>query len=152
MAYSGSLFPDPEGNFQSKLADQKNTNNITGFKNKRADEIIDAYLREFDLSKRVKLLQELDGIVTGEHHYLLEWAAPFQRLVYWNKFGQPRGIVTRVGDAYDVPTLWWIDSDREQKLKQALKDPTVQLGAGPTEDKYWLDFSRLEEQKNSVNQ
>jgi ABC-type oligopeptide transport system substrate-binding subunit len=152
MAYSGVLFPDPEANFQSKLADQKNTNNITGFKNKRADEIIDAYLKEFDLAKRTKLLQELDGIITGEHHFLLEWAAPFERVVYWNKFGQPKGIITRVGDHTDIPSMWWIDAEKDQKLKQAIKDPSIKLEVGPTEDKYWLDFSRLEEKKNSVNQ
>ena len=152
IAYTGELFPNPEGNLLSKLADQKNTNNITGFKNKRADEIIDLYLKEFDLQKRVKLLQELDGLVTSEHHWILEWAAPFERLVYWNKFGQPKGILTRTGDTRDVPSLWWIDVDKEKKLQQAMKDTSMKLDVGKTEEKYWLDFSKVEEQKNSVNQ
>jgi microcin C transport system substrate-binding protein len=152
IAYTGELFPGPEGNLLSKLADQKNTNNITGFKNKRADEIIDLYLKEFDLQKRVKLLRELDGIVTSEHHWILEWAAPFERVIYWNKFGQPPGILTRTGDTRDVPSLWWIDADKEKKLQQAMKDTSMQLGAGASENKYWLDFSKVEEQKNSVNQ
>jgi ABC-type transport system substrate-binding protein len=152
IAYTGELFPNPEGNLLSKLADQKNTNNITGFKNKRADEIIDLYLKEFDLQKRVKLLRELDGIVTSEHHWILEWAAPFDREVYWNKFGQPKGIITRTGDYRDVPSMWWIDAEKEKKLKQALKDTSIQLGAGPSEDKYWLEFEKVEDKKNSVNQ
>ena len=46
--------------------------------------------------------QELDGIVTADHHYLLEWSAPYQRMVYWNKFGQPQGVITRIGDYRDV--------------------------------------------------
>jgi len=152
IAYTGELFPNPEGNLLSKLADEKNTNNITGFKNKRVDEIIELYLREFDIQKRVKLLRELDGIVTGEHHWVLEWAAPFERLVYWNKFGQPKGILTRTGDYRDVPSLWWIDVDKEKKLQQAMKDTSIKLEVGATEDKYWQDFARVEEQKNSVNQ
>ena len=41
IAYTGSVFPSPEQNWLSRLADEKNTNNITGFKNARADEIID---------------------------------------------------------------------------------------------------------------
>ena len=152
IAYTGELFPNPEGNLLSKLADQKNTNNITGFKNKRVDEIIDLYLKEFDLQTRVKLLRELDGIVTSEHHWILEWAAPYQRLVYWNKFGQPKGIITRTGDYRDVPSMWWIDVEKEKKLQQALKDTSIQLGAGPVEDKYWLEFEKVEDKKNSVNQ
>jgi hypothetical protein len=47
--------------------------------------------------------------------------------------------------------MWWIDADKEKKLKQALKDTSIQLGAGPVEDKYWLEFAKVEDQKNSVN-
>jgi microcin C transport system substrate-binding protein len=149
-AYTGELFPDPETSLLSQLADEKATNNITGFKNKRADEIIESYNKEFDLNKRIKLLQELDGIFTNEHHWIMEWTAPFQRLVYWNKFGQPKGILTSIGDYSDVPGFWWIDSDKAQKLDQALKNPSVQLGEGPSDDRYWLDFKRVEEVKTSA--
>src|SRR5205823_4629118 len=70
-AYTGVLFPSPEQELASSLADVKNTNNITGFKNKRADEIIAAYKTEFDFNKRAALLRELDGIVMAEHHWIL---------------------------------------------------------------------------------
>ena len=36
------------------------------------------------------LLQELDGIVTSQHHYMLEGYAPYTRLVYWNRYGGQR--------------------------------------------------------------
>lgn len=149
-AYTGESFPNPEANLLSRLADEKNTNNITGFKNKRVDEIIEIYNKEFDLSKRVKLLQELDGIFTSQHHWILEWTAPFQRIAYWNKFGQPKGILTAIGDVHDVPGLWWIDLDKLQKLQQALKDPSTQLGEGPNEDRYWLDFANAQEEASQV--
>ena len=51
IGYTGEVFPKPEGNLHSSLADQKNTNNITGFKNKRADEIMEAYEKEFDVDE-----------------------------------------------------------------------------------------------------
>jgi microcin C transport system substrate-binding protein len=151
-AYTGESFPDPEANYHSRLADQKNTNNITGFKNKRADEIIETYNNEFDLSKRIKLLQEFDGIFTNEHHWILEWTAPYQRMIYWNRFGQPKGILTAIGDSRDPPGLWWFDSEKNQKLQQALKDSSIQLGEGSSDDRYWLDFANSQEQKNSVSQ
>ena len=91
LAYTGEVFPNPEANWHSSLADQNNTNNITGFKNKRADEIIETYKKEFDLENRVKLLRELDGILTNEHHWIFEWTAPYERIVFWNKFGHPQG-------------------------------------------------------------
>ena len=153
VGYTGTTFPDPEAQLSSKMADEKNTNNLTGFKNKRADEIIELYNKEFNIEERIKLLLELDGIVTNDHQWILEWTAPYQRVVYWNKFGQPKGILTRVGDLRDVPSLWWIDPDRASKLQEALRDSSIQLGDGSREDRYWLDFAKVEEQeKNPVTQ
>jgi microcin C transport system substrate-binding protein len=148
-AYTGSVFPSPEAEWKSVLADQKNTNNITGFKNKRADEIIAEYAASFDVARRIKLLQEFDGIVTSEHHWIFEWTAPFQRVVYWNRFGQPTGILTRTGDYRDIPSLWWFDSAKAAKLDEAIRNPSVQLGEGPTEDRYWIDFGKQEAQQKA---
>jgi microcin C transport system substrate-binding protein len=151
-AYTGEAFPNPEGNLLSRLADEKNTNNITGFKNKRVDEIITIYNKEFELAKRVQLLQELDGIFTNEHHWILEWTAPYQRMVYWNKFGQPKGILTAIGDYRDVPGLWWVDPERAQKLQQALGDPSINLGEGKSDDRHWLEFDAVSDVKSSATQ
>src|SRR5262245_19936919 len=140
-AYTGESFPQPDASLLSRLADEKNTNNITGFKNKRADEIMEEYNKEFDLQKRIKLLEELDGIFTNEHHWVLEWTAPYQRLLYWNKFGQPKGYLTAIGDYRDIPGLWWIDPDKAQKLQAALRDPSMQLGEGQSDDRYWLEIN-----------
>jgi microcin C transport system substrate-binding protein len=153
IAYTGSMFPSPEAVFLSTLADQDNSNNITGFKNERADEIIAEYKTAFDLNERVRLLQELDGIVTDSHHWILEWTAPFHRVVYWDKFGQPSGMLTRVGDYRDMPSMWWIDPEKSEQLGVALSDSSAAPGAGETEDRYWLDFARREqEESNPVTQ
>jgi microcin C transport system substrate-binding protein len=140
--YSADIFPSPELVWHSKLADQKNSLNVTGFKNARADEIMDAYGKSFDLKERIKLLQELDGIITNSHNIILEWTAPYQRVVFWNKFGQPKGILTRIDDYLIIPSLWWFDPDKNQKLEQALRDPSIQLGEGAADDKYWLEYSQ----------
>ena len=81
------------------------------------------------------------GSSTTEHHWIFEWTAPFERLVFANKFGYPQGILTRVGDYRDVPSLWWIDPEKAQKLEAAMKDPSINLGEGPADDKYWLEFT-----------
>ena len=88
-------------------------------------------------TKRVKLLRELDGIFTNEHHYILEWGAPFKRLVYWNKFGHPKGVVTRIGDYRDVPTAVVDRSGEIAEARSGDARPSIKLGEGPSEDTYW---------------
>jgi microcin C transport system substrate-binding protein len=147
VAYGGGgPFPLPEQFWHSAQADKKASTNTTGFKNARVDEIIALYERELDVQKRAVLLRELDGIVSGEHHYLLEWYAPFERIVYANKFGQPPGLITRIGDYRDPVSMWWIDPQKNAALERAMRDPSVKLEVGASEDKYWLDFAKVEEQ------
>ena len=144
IAYTGLPFPNPYNSFHSSLADQKNTNNITGFKNKRADEIMEVYNKEFDLQKRISLLREFDGIYTNEHHWILEWSAPFERVVFWNKFGHPPGLISRIGSHYDIPSMWWIDPEKSRQLAEAMRDGSTSMDQGPTDNKYWLDYARAE--------
>ncbi len=148
----GGPFPMPTQFFGSDQADLKESGNVTGFKNKRADEIIALYDREFDIKKRAGLMRELDGIYMAEHQYVFQWFAPYTRVLYWNRFGQPKGIITRIGDSRDAPSLWWFDPQKNAQLEQAMRDPSKKLEVGPTEDKYWLDFARTEDDQNaSIN-
>lgn len=146
----GGVFPLPSQFYDSKMADSKGSNNTTGFKNKRVDEILKAYEVEFDLSKRVAMLQELDGIVMSEHPYLLEWSAPYERFVYWNRFGQPKGLISRIGDYRDPVSLWWFDAAKNRELDAALRDPAKKLPVGASDDKYWQTFNRREEKSGDM--
>ena len=86
IAWGGLLFPNPETSFHSTLADVDNTNNITGVKSARIDEICDAYDEMFDVDERTNAIREIDGILASEYHYILQWYAPNQRLAYWKVF------------------------------------------------------------------
>jgi microcin C transport system substrate-binding protein len=128
----------------------ENTNNISGFKNKRVDEICDAYDLEFDPAKRVALLRELDGILTGQYHYILEWYQPSARIAYWNKFGMPQGTFSNIGDLEGslgpgIPQLWWIDPDKSQRLADAIKSTSIKLDVPPVEDHYWQEHAKAEQ-------
>jgi microcin C transport system substrate-binding protein len=142
LGWTGLTFPNPETSFSSTLADQQNTNNITGVKNARIDQILDLYDKEFDQQKRAVLIRELDGILANEHHYILTWEEPFQRIAFWNKFGHPESYLTRLGDSREPPTLWWSDSRKDDQLKRAVTDPTIKFDVTPVEKRYWLDYAK----------
>ena len=142
MAWGGLLFPNPETMWHSMLADVDNNNNITGFKDKRVDALLEQYDREFDQQKRVQIIREIDGILANAHHYVLEWGAPFQRIAYWEKFGHPDSYLTRIGDTSDIPSVWWVDPAKEAKLAQAMRDPSMKLAVGQTEVRYWQEYAQ----------
>ena len=142
FAWSGQAFPDLEGNWQSSLADVDNTNNITGFKNARVDELLKQYDQTFEVGKRVPIVREIDGILANAYNYALMWDAPFTRVLYWNKFGTPPGYLTRTGDYYMAHQMWWFDPAKDAQLQKALRDSSVKLEVGPTEDHYWDDYGK----------
>ena len=144
MAWSGLLFPNPETSFSSSLADLPDNNNITGFKDARVDELLVAYDREFDQQKRAEIIQEIDGILANSYQYILAWDMPFQRIAYWNRFGQPEGYLTRIGDYRDMPTLWWLDPQKDEELRRSLGDDSVNLPVGETEVRYWREYAARE--------
>jgi microcin C transport system substrate-binding protein len=133
-------FPDPESLYRSTFADVPQSFNVTGLKNKRVDEILDTYYKEFDQQKRVALIRELDGILANEYLYILEWDAPFVRIAYWDKFGHPDSYYSRIGSYRDMPGMWWADPQKEARLKQAMADPSIKLPVGDTEVRYWQEY------------
>ena len=149
MAYTGwggLLFPNPETSFHSMLAAEKNNNNITGFKSARADELFKQYDVAFDTKERIRIIREVDGLVANDHQYALLWTGPFTRVLYWNKFGAPKGYLSRTGDAGGASggpgllQMWWADSAKAAELDTARRDTTKKMEVGAVEDRYWLDF------------
>jgi microcin C transport system substrate-binding protein len=139
MGWNSLLFPNPEPSYHSKYADIEQTNNITGIKNSRIDEIIEAYPEMFDVNDRVKALQELDGLVYNEHPYVLNWYAPHYRALYWNKFGMPDYYFikfTELGAYNSILWHWWYDEEKDKALKEAMENDTA-LPVGETIVDYW---------------
>jgi microcin C transport system substrate-binding protein len=154
---AGSVFPLPRPQFHSEGADVPNTNNVSGFKDKRMDQIIEQYDVEFDPAKRAVMLRELDGIATGLQHSIMEWYPPGERIAYWNRFGKPLGTFSRVGDyggtlGPGIPQMWWIDPAKAQRLEQARGDSSMKLEIPPVEDRYWQEYAKREERQPDINQ
>jgi microcin C transport system substrate-binding protein len=146
---AGSVFPIPRPEYHSETADVQNTNNVSGFKDKKIDAIIEQYDVEFDASKRNLLLNQLDGLLTGQYNEISEWYLPSHRFAYWNRFGMPPGVFSRVGDEEGslgpgIPQLWWFDPQKSQRVDQALRDKSIKMEAPPVEDRYWQEYTKRE--------
>jgi microcin C transport system substrate-binding protein len=149
MNWGATLFPNPKSSFRSNLADPLNTNNFAGFKNERADTLIDREQVEYDQQTRIQILRELDSIFMASHQYALAWYAPFQRIVYWNRFGQPDWYIGKVYDWYEsggVLATWWVDTAKNRKMYSALSDNSVTMEVGKTEVTFWPEFRKQQEQ------
>ena len=142
LGWTGLLFPNPETSFKSTLADAKSTNNVTGIKNQRIDDLLDVYDREFDTQKRISIIREIDGILANLHPYVLTWDTSYERIAYWNKFGQPEGYLTRIGDYRDVPSMWWIDRPKEAELGRAMGDTSAKMTVGAIDARFWQQYAQ----------
>jgi len=140
--WGGLLYPNPISSFSSKLADVPNTNNLAGFKNQRADEIMEKEQVTFDQAARVKMLRELDSILMDSKQYALSWYAPYTRLAYWNKFGVPDFHLGKISDWRGVLSSWWYDADKAQQLAEARKDQAKTMPVGDVEVKFWPEYDK----------
>ncbi len=140
QAWSGLVFPNPETSLNSKLADENFTNNISGFKNDRVDELLDIYDKEFNQAKRVKIIQEIDGIYSDMHPAAWGIARNYERLLYWNKFGYPEFMVSRyTGDYRSIFRYWWVDPEKEKALEDAMNNNTS-LPVGELDVMFWPEY------------
>ncbi len=143
MSWGGILFPNPKSSYHSTLADVPNTNNLAGFKDKRADELMDAEQLEFDPAKRAKLLQELDLILMNSKQYAWGWHAPYSRLVYWNYLRHPKwglGKTSRWDES--VFSTWWYDDAARATVLKGRSDKSVTMPVEPTDNKFWPDYDK----------
>lgn len=140
MAWGALTFPNPESSWSSSLASQKDNNNITAFANPRVDALCKEYDREYDLQRRIEIIQEIDGIIYAAHPYVLGWYGPSQRVLFRNKFGMPEWGSSRYAEYDNLFHIWWVDPDKEKTLAAAAKDPSITMDAGPREIRFWQQW------------
>lgn len=121
-AWGSSLFKDLEGMWASKEADRKSGNNITGFKNKKVDAVIEKQKTIFNINKRHNMCRNIDFILTQSCPYVLLWYCDYTRLLYWNKFGVPSTVLSKYSDERSAYWYWWYDQDSAQDLSEAIKN------------------------------
>jgi microcin C transport system substrate-binding protein len=143
MSWGGIPFPNPKSSYYSNLADVPNTNNLAGFKDKRADELMDAEQLEFDPVKRAAILQELDLILMNSKQYAWAWHAPYQRLVYWNYLRHPKwglGKIYRWDE--NLFTTWWYDADAKATVMKGRADKSIKMPVEPVDNNFWPTYDK----------
>lgn len=143
-AWGGLVFPNPESSVKSNTADEPNTTNWPGVKNDRIDQLCDEYNITFDRQRRIEIIREIDGIQTSLVPYALAWYYPSNNLAFHNKFGFPKGMLSRTEDYYrSVPTMWFNDPDKDAQYSAARADRNIKMKIGPFESKYWMKIKEL---------
>lgn len=137
IQWGGLVYPNPETSHHSKLADQNDNNNITGFKNERVDAHFKKYDEAFTQEERRNIVREIDGLIYNEHDYVLGWYDPAQRMMFWNKFGMPEYGLHRTLEWEDAFATWWVDPKKFEELRNARKNGAT-LPTPPLENTYWL--------------
>jgi microcin C transport system substrate-binding protein len=120
-AWGGSIWRDPEYQWSSREADRPASQNITGYRNERVDELIARQRTEFDIEKRNAILREIDAILASDYPYILLWNLNYTRLLYWNKFGVPPTVLGKYGNESAALSLWWYDEDAAAELGEAMR-------------------------------
>ena len=119
-AWSAGVFKDPEGMWASREADRTGSHNITGFKNRSVDALIDQQKTIFDVQRRHDICRKIDAIITRECPYILLWNINYVRLLYWNKFGMPQTVLSKYGDERSAYQYWWYDDDSAADLEHTM--------------------------------
>lgn len=143
--WGGLPIPQPDTSWHSSLADKRDNNNVTAFRDPRVDALIDQYNAEFDPQQRVRIIREMDGLIYNQHPYVLGWYGPSQRMLYWNKFGMPEWGSARVAWGFNIWSLfevWWVDPAKEKALEEARKDPSLTMEKPPSDVRFWPQWTK----------
>ena len=123
-AWGAGVFRQPEAMWASAEADRPGSSNVTGFRNEAVDALIAAEKGMATMAERTAAYRAIDAIATAEAPYAFLWNTDQTRLLYWNKFGMPRTVLSRFGREDSVLTYWWYDLDRAEELDAAVKNRT----------------------------
>ncbi len=104
----------------SKAADEKNTRNYAGVKNKGIDVLIDKIIHAKDRKELEVATRALDRVLYHLHLQVHNWYADSHRVAMWDKFG-----VTDATPLFYSPRqrleFAWFDADKAKRLEEARK-------------------------------
>ena len=121
-AWGAGTVKYPELSWLGAEADRKGSNNITGFKSAEVDRLIAAEKGMDDAAARLDVYRKIDSLVAAEVPYVLLWQTDSTRILYWNKFGMPKTVLSPYEREESALCYWWYDADRAEELERAISE------------------------------
>jgi microcin C transport system substrate-binding protein len=111
-----SLSPGNEqrDSWSSAAADAIGSRNLIGIKDPAIDELIELVIAATDRQSLIERVHALDRVLLWSHFVIPHWHIPYDRLVFWDKFGVPE-VIPMQGTSL---LRWWIDGNKALALKQ----------------------------------
>ncbi|MGF1608451.1 MAG: extracellular solute-binding protein [Kiloniellales bacterium] len=97
----------------SAAAEDAGSRNYWGIRDPVVDELIEMVISAPDRETLVATTQALDRVLLWGHYSVPNLAAPFDRLVFWDKFGRPETVPVN-GPSI---TNWWNDPAKVEALR-----------------------------------
>ena len=66
----------------------------------------------------------VDQMVYKDFPYVLLWNINYTRLLYWNKFGTPKTVLSKYGNESSAYWYWWVDEDSTADLSDGMQANT----------------------------
>ena len=98
--------------WSSAAADQAGSRNLAGLKNPAVDSLVDALIAAPDRASLVTRVRALDRALQWSYLVIPHWHIPYDRIVFWNKFGYPN-VTPMQGVQLNA---WWIDAEKAAAL------------------------------------
>ncbi|WNK00484.1 extracellular solute-binding protein [Thalassospiraceae bacterium LMO-JJ14] len=119
MNWGQSLSPGNEQRdfWGSASADQEGSRNSTGIKSLVIDALVEKLISAPDRQALITACHALDRVLQWQHLVIPHFHAGYDRIAYWDKFGQPKITPTR-GTQF---LSWWVDSKKAQALNAVRK-------------------------------
>ena len=100
----------------TESASMTGSGNLSGIKDPIIDELIKNVINASSRQELVIATRALDRVLLHHHFAIPQWYTSSSRLVYWNKFNQPK--VSPIYDRYFTKGIhtWWYDHDKAAQL------------------------------------
>lgn len=118
-SWGQSLSPGNEQRdfWSSDAADREGSRNATGIKSKVVDELIEKLIAAPDRASLITACRALDRVLQWQHLVIPHFHAGYDRIAYWDKFGQPKVTPTR-GTQF---LTWWVVPEKADVISKARK-------------------------------
>jgi microcin C transport system substrate-binding protein len=87
--------------------------NYAGISDPAIDALIDKVIFALDRQGLIIAAKALDRVLMANHYVIPQWFSPFDRFVYWDRFGRPAKMPVF---NFGFPDIWWYDAAKAARL------------------------------------